>query len=234
MVTAPVAGDGEEKPHIAGLPVALESVAVLLLMVTLAPTCCSTDANSTSCWVNWLVSSGLSGSWFCSCVVSSVRKVLKLPASSCDPTTPAACAVLVVDVVVVGVAVVVVMVRPQKNRCCSHADIDAAAEAGAGIDLLGLDDRRLGVGNDEVRRARLRAAAAVAVLAGEGLIAQRELQAVIGGFQSGLLQRAFELRLLALQQLQRIGAVHRDMGRHLAVVADVEANIDAAKLGRIE
>src|SRR6202046_4447117 len=122
MVTAPVAGDGEEKPHVAGLPVALDSVAVLLLMVTLAPTscsackdaevccieisvcrfefmltCCSTDANSTSCWVNWLVSSGLSGSWFCNCVVSSVRKVLKLPASSCEPTTPAACAVLVVD-----------------------------------------------------------------------------------------------------------------------------------------
>src|SRR5580704_6629743 len=233
MVTAPVAGDGEEKPHIAGLPVALESVAVLLLMVTLAPTCCSTDANSTSCWVNWLVSSGLSGSWFCNCVVSSVRKVLKLPASSCDPTTPAACAVLVVDVVVVGVAVVVVMVRPQKNRCCSHADVAAAAEAGAGIDLLCLDDRRLGVGNDELRRARLRVAAA-AVLAGEGLIAQRELQAVIGGFQPGLLQHAFELRLLVLQQLQRIGAVRRDVRRHLAVAVDVEADIDAAELGRIE
>ena len=75
---------------------------------------------------------------------------------------------------------------------------------------------------------------AAAVLAGEGLIAQTELQAVIGGFQPGLLQRAFELRLLALQQLQRIGTVHRDMGRHLAVRADVEADIDAAELGRIE
>src|SRR5689334_13391886 len=42
--------------------------------------CCSTPANSTSCWVNWLVSSGSSGFWFCSCVVSSVRKVWKLPA----------------------------------------------------------------------------------------------------------------------------------------------------------
>jgi hypothetical protein len=42
-----------------------------------------------------------------------------------------------------------------------------------------LDDRLVGVGNDELRRARLRAAAAAAVLAGEGLIAQRELQAVM-------------------------------------------------------
>src|SRR6201986_3372389 len=39
--------------------------------------CCSTWLNETSCWVNWFVSSGDSGSWFCSCVVSSVRKVLK-------------------------------------------------------------------------------------------------------------------------------------------------------------
>src|SRR5712691_12029752 len=43
--------------------------------------CCSTCANCTSCWVNWLVSSGSSGFWFLSCVVSSVRKVWKLPAS---------------------------------------------------------------------------------------------------------------------------------------------------------
>src|SRR5665213_316143 len=42
--------------------------------------CCSTCANATSCWVNWLVSIGLNGSWFCNCVVSSDRKVVKLPA----------------------------------------------------------------------------------------------------------------------------------------------------------
>src|SRR5436190_13054100 len=40
--------------------------------------CCSTPANCTSCAVNWLVSSGSSGFWFRSCVVSSVRKVWKL------------------------------------------------------------------------------------------------------------------------------------------------------------
>src|ERR1700734_98461 len=42
--------------------------------------CCWTPANSTSCWVNWLVSSGLSGFWFCNCVVSNCRKLWKLPA----------------------------------------------------------------------------------------------------------------------------------------------------------
>src|SRR5260221_9850040 len=42
--------------------------------------CCSTEANCTSCAVNWLVSSGSSGFWFLSCVVSSVRNVSKLPA----------------------------------------------------------------------------------------------------------------------------------------------------------
>ena len=43
--------------------------------------CCSTPANCTSCWVNWLVSSGSSGFWFFSCVVSSVRNVVKFDAS---------------------------------------------------------------------------------------------------------------------------------------------------------
>ena len=39
--------------------------------------CCSTPANWTSCWVNWLVSSGSSGFWFFSWVVSSCRNVSK-------------------------------------------------------------------------------------------------------------------------------------------------------------
>src|SRR3981189_352668 len=47
---------------------------------SLVLSCCSTPANCTSCWVNWLVSSGESGFWFCNCVVSSVRNVWKFPA----------------------------------------------------------------------------------------------------------------------------------------------------------
>src|SRR3984893_6147368 len=51
---------------------------------SLVLSCCWTAANSTSCWVNWLVSSGSSGFWFFNCVVSSVRKLWKLPAICCD------------------------------------------------------------------------------------------------------------------------------------------------------
>ena len=54
--------------------------------------CCCTPANSTSCWVNWLVSSGSSGFWFCNCVVSSSRKLWKLPAICCEASALAAAA----------------------------------------------------------------------------------------------------------------------------------------------
>src|ERR1700730_18204583 len=52
-----------------------------VLSESLVLSCCSTPANCTSCWVNWLVSSGSSGFWFFNCVVSSVRNVWKFPAS---------------------------------------------------------------------------------------------------------------------------------------------------------
>src|SRR5258708_14600258 len=55
---------------------------------SLVLSCCSTPANCTSCWVNWLVSSGSSGFWFFSCVVSSVKKVWKLPASVAPVVEP--------------------------------------------------------------------------------------------------------------------------------------------------
>src|ERR1700759_4363208 len=51
---------------------------------SLVLSCCWTPANSTSCWVNWLVSSGSSGFWFCNWVVSRVRKLWKLPAICCE------------------------------------------------------------------------------------------------------------------------------------------------------
>jgi len=40
-------------------------------------TCCSTEVNWTSCWVNCVESIGEVGSWYLSCVVSSVRNELK-------------------------------------------------------------------------------------------------------------------------------------------------------------
>src|ERR1700749_3279779 len=51
---------------------------------SLVLSCSCTPANSTSCWVNWVVSSGSSGFWFCNCVVRSCRKLWKLPAICCE------------------------------------------------------------------------------------------------------------------------------------------------------
>src|SRR5580704_3327323 len=119
MVTAPVPGDGEFRLQLAACPVAFDSVPVVLLTVTVEPMsciacvasevccseirvcrlvfsliCCSTEANSTSCSVNWLVSIGSSGSWFCNCVVSNCKNVSKLPAICCVLAVLAACAAL--------------------------------------------------------------------------------------------------------------------------------------------
>ena len=72
------------------------------------------------------------------------------------------------------------------------------------------------------------------VLAGQRLIAQAELEPVIGGFQARLVERLFELRLLVLQELQRVGAIGGHVGRHLAVAVDVETYVDAPELRWIE
>src|SRR4051794_22847469 len=55
-------------------PINVSSLALVLI-------CCSTPVNATSCCVNCVESIGDSGSWFLSCVVSSVRKLLKSPES---------------------------------------------------------------------------------------------------------------------------------------------------------
>src|SRR5579872_3691178 len=59
----------------------LEPCVIRVCRLVLVLICCSTWLYSTSCWVNWLESIGLVGSWFLSCVVSSVRNVWKLPDS---------------------------------------------------------------------------------------------------------------------------------------------------------
>src|ERR1700759_4502002 len=100
---------------------------------SLVLSCCWTPANSTSCWVNWLVSSGSSGFWFCNCVVSSCRKLWKLPAICCEASALVAAAEDVDDdpagngvvpetigEAVLAAAVVVMAVS-------SNADIHAAA-----------------------------------------------------------------------------------------------------------
>ena len=59
--------------------------------------CCSTLENCTSSVVNWLVSSGLVGSWFCNCVISSLRKSSKLADSECNAVLPVGTAAVLDD-----------------------------------------------------------------------------------------------------------------------------------------
>lgn len=49
-----------------------------------------------------------------------------------------------------------------------------------------------------------------------------------------MLERALQLRLLALQELERVGPVDGHVRRHLAVAVHVELHVDAAELGRGE
>jgi len=72
------------------------------------------------------------------------------------------------------------------------------------------------------------------ILTGQRLIAQAELESVIGGFEARLVERLFKLRLLVLQKLQRVGAVGGHVRRHLAVAINVEAYVDAPEFRRIE
>ena len=46
--------------------------------------------------------------------------------------------------------------------------------------------------------------------------------------------RVLKLRLLALQELEGVGAVGGDVGRYLPAATDVEADVDPAKLRRVK
>src|SRR6516225_4009446 len=98
--------------------------------------CCSTWANSTSCWVNWLVSSGSSGFWFCSCVVKSCKKLWKLPAICCEASALAASADELDDdeeedwgVVPETTGLALVAAPTAAMSLSSNPDVDAAARS---------------------------------------------------------------------------------------------------------
>src|SRR5215469_1080227 len=80
--------------------------------------CCSTWLYSTSCWVNWLESIGLVGSWFLSWVVSKVRKVWKLPDSWLNASLLVVVPLTLVAPVVPGVGVVVGVVVADPMVMC--------------------------------------------------------------------------------------------------------------------
>ena len=128
---------------------------------------------------------------------------------------------------------------PNPSSRALNANIEAAAEPGPRVNLRGGAWREIGVGDDELRvAAGLRAGAVLAgerlVLTQQRLIAQGELESVIGGFEARLVERLFKLRLLVLQELQRVGAVGGHVRRHLAVAINVETYVDAPEFRRIE
>src|SRR5438132_10810358 len=153
-------------------------------------------ANCTSCAVNWLVSSGSSGFWFCSCVVSSVRKVWKLLARVAfdDVLLVELVAVLLAVTTLVGIVAstaMVVSLNPdiQAAARAEHAAIAAGDRRRHGL-VLG-DDQALGVG-----------IGLVAVLPRGRLVAQRELQAVVAGGEARIIERALQLRRVLAQHRQ--------------------------------
>src|ERR1700759_365208 len=82
---------------------------IRVFRLSLVLICCSTWLYITSCWVKVLESIGLVGSWFLSWVVSSVRKVEKLPDSWLIESVVADAAVVAAGV---EVAEVTVMITP--------------------------------------------------------------------------------------------------------------------------
>ena len=72
------------------------------------------------------------------------------------------------------------------------------------------------------------------LLLAHALVAQRELQAVVGGLQAGILQRALQTGGVVAQQVERVGTIRDQARGHVAVAVDVEPHLDAAELGRIE
>src|ERR1700744_660662 len=207
---------------------------------SLVLSCCWTPANSTSCWVNWLVSSGSSGFWFCNCVVNSSRKLWKLPAICCEASALVAAAEEVDDdpagngVVpeTIGeallAAVVVVM------ALSSNADVHAAARSEH--PAVCSSRRRGGGGLFGVDHQPLRVAVTVvaAVLSGGRLVAQAELQAAVAGLEAGVAQGLLQLRRVLLQHRQRFRLFDHKMRGHLAAAVDTDAHVDAAEVGGVE
>src|SRR5689334_20365371 len=81
---------------VAGLPSIAEDCSIWLACVSwiscvrfvLVAICCSTLENCTSSEVNWDASTGWVGSWWRSCVISMVRKLLKLADRPLSPAVP--------------------------------------------------------------------------------------------------------------------------------------------------
>ena len=66
------------------------------------------------------------------------------------------------------------------------------------------------------------------------MVAQAELQASAVGLQARIVQRLLQLRRVLAKHRQRFRLFDRQVRGDLAVLVDLDANVDPAKIGRIE
>ena len=173
--------------------------------------CCSTDANCTSCCVNWFVSRGSSGFWFWSCVVSSSRNASKfcgdrLAVRRRAPACVAAAAARA-DARCHG--------RPLPRSCTSTPAAprqSRCGRVGAGRSPRAAPSRRCGVPCAAARSPWSRP--------GRGgrrrRVAQREIDSALRRLQAGLLEGPLQRPGIALQQVEGLDPVDDEMRLDLA------------------
>src|SRR6185437_8438446 len=170
--------------------------------------CCSTSLKPTNCWVNWLVS----------CVVSSVRKVLKFEVKSGTPVS--------VLVVVAGGVTLTPVVVVMASFLYLYVESAAVLALSANQRRGGGEIRRRACARRERGRRVLREALTIA--------AQIEAEAAAVGVEPGIAQRLLELARILLQEIERVGAVGGNHRGQPAVMVDVELDVDGSKARRLQ
>jgi len=135
------------------------------------------------------------------------------------------------DAAVIAVTVPGVILRAGVDARYSDANIETAAVSGeAAVHLCRYVDRR----QQFVLHDKLGVVGAIGLLLVCRLIAQRELQSVVGGLEAGILQGALETGGVAPQQIVCVGTLDGQARGDVAVAVDVEPNVDTTELGRIK
>ena len=203
--------------------------------------CCSTPENCTSSLVNWLVSSGLVGSWFCNCVISSLRKSPKFADREFSAVLPAGGVAAVLAVFCCAVTDARLMWWFPFASC---GDVEAAAHPArprgrreqrvrrrpACPPAPALGGRPAGARHANRRRsARLspRLARVSSRIAARRRIGRRDVEGDAAAFRrhAGLVQRALQLRLIAQQQCQGLGLLDGDLDARRCVERTVDPEL---------
>src|SRR6056297_2062615 len=66
------------------------------------------------------------------------------------------------------------------------------------------------------------------------VIAQRQIDSILGWLETGLLESPLQRARIALQELQRLDPVHHEPRLDGALIIDVEAHRDASEFSRVE